>query len=124
MAEINAPTADAATGPTLHPATTHQPSTAIDWGEGDGDGAIADDDESWRSQFDASCRASRHSKLWKQERLVRQEEKRAISNYLRSIDRDARFVAKFASQPRCVCAHLCRGVSFVAPAVVCGGRSR
>ena len=66
-----------------------------------------DDNESWRAEFDAAALKSSSHKRWKEERRIRQQEKQSISNYLRSIDRDARFVADFCNQPKCVDCIVC-----------------
>jgi len=59
------------------------------------------DSTSWHAEFESMNSASAH-KLWKQQRLIRQEEKRCISNYLRSILHDSAFVSAFTQRERCV----------------------
>ena len=54
------------------------------------------DDDDWRKEFDKIHITE--NKLWKRDRLVRQQEKRCISNYLRSINYDVAFVRKFCAQ--------------------------
>ena len=70
-------------------------------------GGVAD--ESWKLQFESSgsntattASSSGGMKAWKRDRIIRQQEKRNIANYLRSIHRDSLFVAEFMSRPRCV----------------------
>ena len=55
-----------------------------------------DDNDDWRKEFDQLHVTE--NKLWKRDRLVRQQEKRCLSNYLRSINYDVAFVRKFCAQ--------------------------
>lgn len=80
-----------------------------------------DDRNSWRAEFDAAASKSSSQKRWKEERRIRQQEKRSISNYLRSIDLDARFVAQFCKQPKCVVDVLLRLLDLIAYIVIAGG---